>query len=306
MQLDLNSQNFLNNLIEITLKICNTYDELNYAIYKHLEINDILSRLKALKNEENNFYKYLNEHILECEKYYVFFINNKMVSNNEKDFLTYMRILTNLERTLLLHYANTPTSNIGVSIDDKSKNYLTDNGFTEETSKTIVVKIRLLLQDSLALAFHNLHLKTINTTTNENVRKIYLKRIIKQAILRSGEFEEELINHNFSFLTNYLNSKLNEIITVNGKRKQGLINIILEEDMLKIIKGIMLATNSDEYDELFMNFRSYILHINEEELNRYKAIITNESLTHSYDPKKLLNEIDYFINLRKQAKGKQK
>ncbi len=306
MELDIEIKSFLNELIGLTLSIANIYKNIYEKLLKNEDSTENINKLKTLINKEKKYYEYLNDNIEICMIILDYFSKKKLTSYNNEDVMTYERILHSLEKVFFLYSADNPSNIFQIGNNSNAQNLLINNGFSEDEAKSIIIKACILIEESVAIATNNLDIQAIKNSNNSYIKQIYIMRNLKNSMYLSGDFEQELINNKFSFVNNYMARKLKELLKTNGKVKQQLLNFLLEKDMDNTIKSIMIASDAEVFDAYFMHFKAIILHLDEEELNRYKNIITNEALIKNYNPKNLINYIDYIIKLRKEAKGKNK
>ena len=302
---DYELQELINNLIGLTLQICELYEEIiKYLLKNNQEdLKLCIERLKELKKQENSFYEDLEDNIGLSMQVLDFFKKKELTSNEMIDKLTYERIVETLERINYQYLAQNPELCNG-KISSSVKDILIAYGYDDEDATAIAIRVSFLLRKSLLSAVNNIRMQTIINNNNDFIKKLYLNKNIYSAVMFGGIFEQELIEVNFSFLPNKLSQELSEILNIKGKDKQRIINILLESHMRRIISKIMTCSDALEFDEYYIEFKSYILHLDDEELNRYKDIISIESIYHNYEPRMLLNEIDAILTKRKNKKRK--
>ena len=304
MEIDYEIKEILNNLIGITLEICKIYQDILNALIKNDNVNLKLSidKLMKTKKVEDTYYENLKDNIGQCMLIVDFLNKNKLTSKDTIDLLAFERISNMVHHINFMFYADNPELFYGNTNNSKAQELLHNNGFDEDEIKSIIIKTSYVLQKSLLVALNNIRLQTINNSNNDYLKVLYYNKMITAAILNGDSFENELIEANFSFIPSKLNNELSSIISMKGKQK--LINSLLEKNMINAIKQIMTCNDPELFDDYFLGFKSYIIHLDEEELNRYKEIISIQSICYSYDPRMLLNEIDRVLAKRKNNKHK--
>ena len=304
-------QEYLNDIANISFQIIDLYDELENLMFNkdnnpnyYANLDRFINKLKSLKNKEYESYQQVIDNISYASEALDYFNNHKPNQKEDKAYYCFERIRRKLSHILTDYMLEEGIDIPNGTVPKKAGLFLEEKGFDEEEAKRIILKIAPMLEKSLATALHNLHLQSLKNITDISIRKMYIKRILKEAIGIGGDFENELINHNFEFLPNNLQTEVKSLNINDSHITQELINSILLENMSSLVGHIMTIIEPEYRDEYFMNFKATILHLDNEELDSYKAVITYAALKHNFDATTLLKEIDAVINLRKKSQGK--
>ena len=304
-------QEYLNDIASTSFQIIDLYDELESLMLNKdnnpnysTDLDKFINNLKSLKNEEDESYQQVIDNISYASEALDYFNNHKPNQKEDKAYYCFERIRRKLSHILTYYMLEEGIDIPNGTVPKKASLYLEEKGFDEEESKRIILKIAPMLEKSLATALHNLHLQSLKSITDINIRKMYIKRILKESMGIGGYFEDELINHNFEFLPNNLQTEVKSLNINDSHITQNLINSILLENMSSLVANIMTIIEPEYKDEYFMNFKATILHLDNEELDSYKVVISHAALKHDFDATPLLKEIDAVINLRKKSQRK--
>ncbi len=296
-------------ILKITYQIHNIYEKLIFLETNKELINDVqikieflYQRLKILKSKEDELYNFFKDN-LAYASITLNYINNNLKKNlEEKDINCISRVIKNLSlinnEILSINTEIIPNGTINNNVE----NYLINQGFDEDDTKAIILKLSSTIESSIATAIFNIINSSIINITNYRIKTIYIKRKYHTAFINGYTLENKLIDNNFNYLSNDLKQNMNNIIKISSENKQQLLSMLLANNIKKIINDFIYEKDPEQLDELLIKFKAYMSHLAKKDLDNYYTIISFLSLSINFNAKVLLNEINNVIILRERKK----
>ncbi len=298
----------LDHISEVTLKISSLYEELTYLKINEVympdyeeKLSSLIERLKTLKQEEDEYYKIFDE--ISYAFIALNYFQKYKIDTSKIEGLCAMRIVKRITRINAEFFIENPEAIPEGTVNPEHISYLEGNGFTEQDSIIILLRIAIAVEKSLATALNNIYHNSIKDIKHDNVKALYIRRNLEQPLVIGEEFESELISSNYTLLKNHLKEDLADL-DASSETKQYIINALIDDNLRSLIATFLTSEEPEIVDEAYLSFKAHILHLSTPELNTYKQIISFLSLIYPKDAAPLLREIDYVIDLRKKAKEK--
>ena len=292
--------NALEQISKITFSISDLYDlilytEINkdYLENYNEDLDKYIKRLLLLKDEEDELYNYFNDNfVLTHEALQI--INNPNNKLNEKETLCVIRIAKRLYRIYASCLTEIPELIDENVVDEKVIEYLEGLDYDETDSKIIAIEIAPLIEKSLATTIHNLTYDELKNIKNEYIRTTYIRRMFKQAFGIGSSFEYTFIDKRFTIIEGNLNEELNTLIK-DKNIKNHLISLSIRSSLNEILVKFINEKDPGLLDELFIQFKAYLLHLERNDLIQYLTIIYTLSRNHSFNYEPLIDEINRLL-----------